>query len=286
MGHSVAAQAVCEETPRLVLPPAQKSLEEVQRCRHVASILHEDVQHHPVLVRRTPEIVLHPIDPDEHLVEVPCVCAPGSLSGEVPAELPAPMADALVGHGHASFGQDQLDVPPTEAEHAIQPEGVVGDLGREAMARIGSRLRHLPDSLARFPSGREPRIKLTAPSLPLPAKLPAGLVNQMLIISRFSRLVNHPWLLTKKEGPMDMREAGLWAMPQRDNAPQMVRRVAVGQLAAIADRVYASGDLAGAESIVRAIYALGEARPGTRRGADRRAGRPPGSARGPLCPVS
>jgi hypothetical protein len=56
----------------------------------------------------------HAIDPDEDLVEVPGVsrfgAPPTEAPGEVRTKLPAPAPDALVGHDHASFGQDQLDI--------------------------------------------------------------------------------------------------------------------------------------------------------------------------------
>ena len=68
-----------------------------------------------MLVDCPPQIVQHAIDPDKHLVEVPCITrprpSPAQLAGELGAELPAPMPDALTGHDNAPFGQDQLDIP-------------------------------------------------------------------------------------------------------------------------------------------------------------------------------
>src|SRR5947209_5298431 len=106
-----------------------------------------------------PEIVQHAVDPDEHLIEVPGVSGPGPPPSEPSRELrtkfPAPVPDALVGHDHAALGQDQLDIPQTEAEYMIQPDRVADDLGREAMPRIGGGLWRHPVSLARFPSGHQ-----------------------------------------------------------------------------------------------------------------------------------
>ena len=153
VSNAVAAQAVGDEASRLVAQPAQQSLEEALGSRPTPPALHKDVQHHPVLVHCAPEIMQHAIDPNEHLVEVPCVPGPGSPppepSGEVRTKLPAPVSDALVGDEHAALGQDQLDIPQTEAEYVIQLGGVADDLGREAMPRIrgGRRWRH-PVSLA------------------------------------------------------------------------------------------------------------------------------------------
>jgi hypothetical protein len=81
----------------------------------VPPILHQDVEHDTVLVHRTPEIVECAVGPDEHLIQVPDVTwswpASAEPLGELRPEFPAPSADALVGHEHASFGQDQLDIP-------------------------------------------------------------------------------------------------------------------------------------------------------------------------------
>ncbi len=133
MRNTVTAQAVGDEAPRLVLQPLQKALEEALRRGRIPAILHEDVEHDPVLIHRPPEIVQRAIDLDEHLVEVPGVSRPGPPPpeplGEVRTEFPALMPDTLVGHDHAALGQDQLDVSQTETEDVIQPDCVAESLG-------------------------------------------------------------------------------------------------------------------------------------------------------------
>ena len=68
----------------------------------------------PILVDRTPKIMLFAPDADEDLVEVLLVTRYGTASlqrvGEQPAEAQSPLADALVADDHAAGGQDQLDV--------------------------------------------------------------------------------------------------------------------------------------------------------------------------------
>jgi hypothetical protein len=114
MRNTVAAQAVGDNAPRLVLQPVQKSLEEALSRGGIPAILHEDIEHDPVLVYCPPEIMQHAVDPDEHLVEVPSVSRLGSPppkpSSEVRAEFPAPVPNTLVAHDHAALGQDQLNV--------------------------------------------------------------------------------------------------------------------------------------------------------------------------------
>jgi len=73
MRNTVAAQPVGNAAPRLVLQPVQKPPEEAfRRCR-ISAILHEDVEHDPVLVHSSPEIVQRAVHSDEYLVEVPNV---------------------------------------------------------------------------------------------------------------------------------------------------------------------------------------------------------------------
>jgi hypothetical protein len=61
---------------------------------------------------------------------------PAQLVGKALPELQAPAPDALVGDDHASLGQQQLDAPPAQAEHVVEPDGVADDLGRKAMAAM------------------------------------------------------------------------------------------------------------------------------------------------------
>ena len=80
-------------------------------------------------------------DADEHLVEMPGVSwlrpSPAKPSGEVGTELQAPVPNALVGHQDAAFGQDQLDITQAQAEHMVQPYGMVDDLGWKPVTRVG-----------------------------------------------------------------------------------------------------------------------------------------------------
>src|ERR671916_3033337 len=96
---------------------------------------------HPGLVHGTPEPVLHPGDPDGHLIRVPL--APGTGQpppdpvGERLAELERPPPHGLVAHDDAAGGQHLLDHAQAEREAEVQPHRVADDLGREAMTGIG-----------------------------------------------------------------------------------------------------------------------------------------------------
>jgi hypothetical protein len=59
--------------------------------------------------------------------------------GKAPAEFPAPAADCVIGDDDAPLSKKELDIPQSEAEHMIQPDGMADGLGGESMAivRVG-----------------------------------------------------------------------------------------------------------------------------------------------------
>lgn len=68
---TVAPQPVGDDASRLVFQAGEQALEEPLRSRGIPAILHEDVEHHTMLVHRAPEIMQYAIDPQVHLVKVP-----------------------------------------------------------------------------------------------------------------------------------------------------------------------------------------------------------------------
>ena len=88
----------------------------------MASLLHQDVQHDPVLIHCTPEIMQNASDPNEHLIPVPRVPRPRSAAaqpfGKPGAELLAPVADALVGDHHAALDHSGVIWPASPVSPA------------------------------------------------------------------------------------------------------------------------------------------------------------------------
>src|SRR5579859_815142 len=72
-------------------------LEETLGSGAVPPILHQNVQHHAVLIHRAPQIVQHAADADEHLIKMPGVAglrsSPTQPPGEVRTELQAPVPE-------------------------------------------------------------------------------------------------------------------------------------------------------------------------------------------------
>jgi hypothetical protein len=56
------------------------------------------------------------------------------------SELENPTTHGLAGHVEAARGQQILDVPQAQREAAIEPYGVLDDLGRESVIAVGDLL--------------------------------------------------------------------------------------------------------------------------------------------------
>ena len=102
--------------------------------------LNEDVKHDAILIHGTPKIMLHALNADEHLIEMPLVTASRTTaaraSGKDLAKLFGPTTNGLIGDDDATLGQKELNIPQTEAEHVIQPDGTADDLAGKAMAVV------------------------------------------------------------------------------------------------------------------------------------------------------
>ena len=135
--HAVASQLVGHDHPRHIVHPLQPAPEEALGGFGISALLNEDVEHNAGLIHAAPKMVLHALDPDEHLVQVPPVPGPwpsaAQAVGKAPAELPAPAPNSLIGDDNATFSQEQLDIPQAEAEHMEQPDSMPDNLGGKAM---------------------------------------------------------------------------------------------------------------------------------------------------------
>ena len=105
--HAVASQLVGHDL--------QQAPEEALGGFGISALLNEDVEHNAGLIHAAPKIVLHALDPDEHLVQVPPARGPwpsaAQAAGKAPAELLAPAPNSLIGDHNATFSQEQLDIP-------------------------------------------------------------------------------------------------------------------------------------------------------------------------------
>ena len=78
--RAVAPQLVSDEPTRCVAQAFQQFAEEPLGGFGIAPALHQDVEHVPILIDRTPEKMQFAADPDEHLIEKPFVAGPRAAS--------------------------------------------------------------------------------------------------------------------------------------------------------------------------------------------------------------
>src|SRR4051812_35756049 len=76
LGSGVALELVGDDDPRGVLQALQQLAKEALGGFGVAPALHQDVEHVPVLIDRTPEIMQLATDAEKHLVHKPFVARP------------------------------------------------------------------------------------------------------------------------------------------------------------------------------------------------------------------
>src|ERR1700693_5512226 len=106
---AVASQLVRHNHPRHILQTLQQPLEEALGSFGVTSFLNEDIEHNAVLVHGTPKIVLHTLDPDEYLVQVPLVPGPRPAAAQAAGKA---LTEFLAPAPHALLGDD--DAPPRQ----------------------------------------------------------------------------------------------------------------------------------------------------------------------------
>jgi hypothetical protein len=77
LSDTIASQLVSHDHSRHILQPRQQPPQETLGSIGIAPVLNKDVEHNAVLIHGAPEIVLHALDPEEHLVESPRAAAGG-----------------------------------------------------------------------------------------------------------------------------------------------------------------------------------------------------------------
>src|SRR5262249_6775608 len=114
-----------------------------QRRPTVPSALDQHVEKLALVVDGTPEV--HPFagDPHHHLVEMPAIARPrtalAQASRDRETEFQHPASHRFVGDIEPAFGKQLLDIAVAQGEAKIWPNGVLKDLGREAMPAVAER---------------------------------------------------------------------------------------------------------------------------------------------------
>ena len=143
MRSPVAGQFVRHQPGGLSSLSFQQLTKEAFGSTPIPTSLHEDVNHVPVLIDGTSEIVSLPLDGHEGFVQVPPV-AQTTLSSlqyvsVFGADLPAPLANGLVSDGDSALGEKVFDVSKAQTEAVIEPNSVTDNFCGKAMASIAER---------------------------------------------------------------------------------------------------------------------------------------------------
>jgi hypothetical protein len=111
------------------------------RSLAVSPRLDEDIQDLTFTVYSAPDVQLSAVDGDEHFVEMSPSAWPRPSSSQPArndrAELQSPASDRLIGHIDATLGEHILDIAVAQTEAEIEPNGLLNDDARKAMAVVG-----------------------------------------------------------------------------------------------------------------------------------------------------
>src|SRR5262249_32326134 len=116
----ITPELVGDHYPWLLAGRLERAPQERFGRKLVTSLLNQDVQHHAVLVDRTPQPVALAFDLELHVVQVPFVAptwaSPPHLEGLSASEFGTPFADRLITHSHATLGHEFFDVTQAQGE--------------------------------------------------------------------------------------------------------------------------------------------------------------------------
>ena len=114
--------------------------------------LQQNIDHIPVLIHGTPQILLSTVDSDEEFVQIPGVTEaalfPLKTSGIVGSEFPAPLPDSFIRNNDSAFGQKIFNITEAQTEAMIDPYGVADNLRRETMSVVSGSGAVLEKSLS------------------------------------------------------------------------------------------------------------------------------------------
>jgi hypothetical protein len=136
-GGTVASQMIGDDDSWNVREIFDPLAEELFRSRLIPAALHQDIKDVAVLIDGTPEIVACAVDPDKHLVQVPCVprsrTSASPLIGILLHELQTPLTDRFLRHNDPRGEQELFDIALAEAKTEVQPDTIADNLRGEAV---------------------------------------------------------------------------------------------------------------------------------------------------------
>jgi hypothetical protein len=140
LGGPIAFARIGDDHPGDVLTALEEFTEKRLGGLLVPPPLHQDIEHHAVLIDCPPEVGTFLVDRDEDRIQMPCVTRPGAsppkLMGVLLAERAAPLADRLLRDDDTTDEQDLFHIARAERKAAVPPNGVADNLPREPMVLV------------------------------------------------------------------------------------------------------------------------------------------------------
>ena len=136
--RAVGSELVGDDGGRSDALLLQEFSHQLERRLALSPWLNQNVQDLAFAVHGTLGVQLSAVDGDKHFVETPLHARPRPSSSQLAcndgAELQSPTADGLVGHVDTTLGEHVLNVAVAQCEAEIEPDGLLDDDARIAVA--------------------------------------------------------------------------------------------------------------------------------------------------------
>ncbi len=155
-GCWVAPQLVRDQPARDTSLALQQLPEESDSGSPISSRLHEDVEDVAVLIDGAPQILSAALQRHEQFVEMPRIAEVATAfpesSGVSTTECSTPLTNGLVSDRDPALGEEVFDIPETQAEPKVEPDGVGDDGGGESISVVAGGVAVHPTTLIPSPS--------------------------------------------------------------------------------------------------------------------------------------
>jgi hypothetical protein len=136
----IAFEFIRHQPARLIALAFKQATKEAHGRLLVPPTLDQDINRVAVLINGPPQILLFPLNRDEHFVEIPGISQAtlsflqfSSIRG---SKLLTPLANGFIGDGEATLGEEFFNFTKAEAEPMIQPDGVADNVGGKTMTVV------------------------------------------------------------------------------------------------------------------------------------------------------
>jgi len=131
MSRIIASQFIGDQPSWLTTLAFELAAKEAFRGALIATTLHQNINRVAVLINRTPQILVFPLNGDKDFIQIPGIPQPPLSFFELPRilrpKLPAPLPNGLIGHRDAPCGQSFFDLTKAETESMGEPHGVANN---------------------------------------------------------------------------------------------------------------------------------------------------------------